>query len=271
MGFKLAAHRGYSEVYPENTILAMEKALELDIDMVEMDLHMTADGQIILMHDHTVDRTTNGTGLIREKTFAQMRALDAGSWKGAQFAGIQVPTFREFLELMAQYPQIEINVELKDYPHESGQFALDSCDKSIALIEEFGMANRIYINSWSGELLSYIHEKYGGKYRLHGYYPMFLNKGEFDRDSLYPKLYCACLFNRKLNADGTITRNPDPILAPEDYAYVRANVPEAWVAFVPTRERLERAIENGAVAITCNDAKLASQLLDQLGARKLKK
>lgn len=271
MGFKLAAHRGYSEVYPENTLLAMRKALELDIDMVEMDLHMTADGEVILMHDHTVDRTTNGTGLIREKTFAEMRALDAGSWKKARFAGEQVPTFREFLELMANYPDIEINVELKDYPHESGQFAYDSCDKSIAMIEEFGMADRVYINAWSGELLSYVHEKYCGKYRLHGYYPMFLNKGTYDPNSLYSKLFSVCLFNRTQNADGTVTRNPDPILAAADYAYVRSQVPEAWVAFVPTLERLERAIGYGAVALTCNDAKLAAELLDRLGARKLKK
>lgn len=271
MAFKLAAHRGYSEVYPENTLLAMEKALELDIDMVEIDLHMTADGEIILMHDHTVDRTSNGAGLIREKTFAQMRALDVGGWKGPQFAGEQVPTFRQFLELMVKHPDIEINVELKDYPHESGQFALDSCDKSIALIEEFGMADRIYINSWSGELLSYIHEKYHGRYRLHGYYPLFLNKGEFDRDSYYSKLYCACLFNRTLNEDGTVTRAPDPILAPEDYAWVRERVPETWVCFAPTVQRLTRAIENGAVALTCNDAKLAGVLLAQIGARKLKK
>ena len=271
MGFKLAAHRGYSEVYPENTMLSMRKALEMDIDMVEMDLHMTADGEIILMHDHTVDRTTNGTGLIREKTLQEICALDAGSWKNQQFAGEKVPTFREFLELMADYPQIEINVELKDYPHESGQFAFDSCDKSIAMIEEFGMADRIYINSWSGELLSYVHEKYGGKYRLHGYYPLFLNKGAYDPDSLYAKLFSVCLFNRTLNADGTITRNPDPIMEAEDYAYVRSQVPEAWVCFVPTLERLERAIGYGAVALTCNNIALAGQLLDQLGARKLKK
>lgn len=271
MSFKLAAHRGYSEIYPENTLLAMEKALELDIDMVETDLHMTADGQIILMHDHTVDRTSNGTGLIREKTFTQMRQLDVGSWKGKQFAGQQVPTFREFLELMVQHPDIEINVELKDYPHESGQFALESCDKSLALIEEYGMADRIYINAWSGELLEYVHEKYGGQYRLHGYYPMFLNKGEFDRDSYYSKLYCVCPFNRTLNEDGTVTRNPDPILSDEDYTWLRSQVPEVWVCFAPTRERLERVVQNGVVALTCNDAKLAAELLDQLGIRKLKK
>lgn len=271
MAFKLAAHRGYSQVYPENTLLAMEKALELDIDMVEMDLHMTADGKIVLMHDHTVDRTSNGTGLIREKTFAEMRSLDVGSWKGEQFAGEQVPTFREFLELMAKHPDIEINVELKDYPHESGQFALESCDKSIAMIEEFGMADRIYINTWSGELHEYIHEKYGGKYRLHGYYPMFLNKGEFNRDSYWSRMYCVCLFNRTLNADGTITRNPDPILAAEDYAWVRTHVPEAWIFMEPTAERLTRAVQNGVVALTCNDPELAGRLLDQIGARKLKK
>ena len=84
----VAAHRGNSKYFPENTLSAFRSAIELNVDMVETDLHMTADGVLILMHDHLVDRTTNGTGLIREKTLAEMRALDAGSWKGEEFAGV---------------------------------------------------------------------------------------------------------------------------------------------------------------------------------------
>ena len=124
---KLAAHRGFSAKFPENTLLAMREAVKLDIDMLEIDLHMTKDGEIILMHDHLVDRTSDGTGLIREKTFAEMRTLDVGAWKGEEFAGERVPTFREFLEFFKEYPELEVNVELKDYPGHSGDFAYESC------------------------------------------------------------------------------------------------------------------------------------------------
>ena len=119
----VAAHRGNSRYFPENTMAAFRSAVELQPDMIEMDVHMTSDGVLICMHDHMVDRTTDGEGLIREKTLAQMQALDAGSWKGEAFRGEKVPTFVEFLDFMRDYPDILLNVELKDYHAHSGQFA----------------------------------------------------------------------------------------------------------------------------------------------------
>ncbi len=268
---KLAAHRGFSEHYPENTMQAMREALKLDIDMVETDLHMTADGEIILMHDHTVDRTTDGTGLIREKTLEQMQALDAGSWKDPQFTGAKVPTFREFLDLMKDHPQIEINVELKDYPEISGDFALESCDKSIAMLEEYGMADRIYINAWSGELLQYISEKYSGRYRLHGYYPMFLNRGSFDKDGYFSRMFCVCLFNHYQGENGKICKHSDVVMPKEEFAYVKSQDVEPWVFFNPdTEDALTRAVAYGAVGVTTNEPVFAGKVLDKLGVRKLK-
>ena len=83
----VAAHRGNAKYFPENTLAAFRSALSLSPDMLETDLHMTSDGEIVIMHDHLVDRTTNGSGLVREKTYEQIRKLDAGSWKGEQFIG----------------------------------------------------------------------------------------------------------------------------------------------------------------------------------------
>jgi len=265
--FKLAAHRGFSEFFPENTMLAMREAVKQDIDMVETDVHMTADGELVLMHDHTVDRTTNGTGLVREKTLAQMLELDAGSWKGSEFSGEKVPTFREFLDFMAQYPELEINVELKDYPHLCGDFAFISCDKTLAMLEEYHMTDRIYINCWSGEILSYIAEKYQGKYRLHGYYPMFLNSGKFDKNTYYEKMFCICLFNRELQPDGSIVRLAEPLMAPEHYAFIKEQGVEPWIFIKPTEEYLKKAIEYGAVALTANDVRLSAEILYKIGAR----
>ena len=83
----VAAHRGNSRYFPENTMAAYRSAVEINADMIEVDVHMTKDGHLIMMHDHRVDRTTDGEGLIREKTLAEIKALDAGSWKGVQFKG----------------------------------------------------------------------------------------------------------------------------------------------------------------------------------------
>jgi len=274
---KLAAHRGYSAKFPENTMLAMREAVKLDIDMLEIDLHMTKDKEIILMHDHLVDRTSNGTGLIREKTFAEMRALDVGAWKGEEFAGERVPTFREFLEFLKDYPQMEVNVELKDYPGQSGDFAYESCDKSLALIEEYGIADRIYINAWSGELLTYISEKYNGRYRLHGYYPEFLNgiaknegKTNHYDESFFKRMFCVCLFNRELRENGDIITAQDNVMGKEHFDYVKSLGVEPWVYFKLDGERdLTLAVEYGAVGVTSNDPVISGAVLDKIGARKL--
>ncbi|MDE6273604.1 MAG: hypothetical protein K2L87_00965, partial [Clostridiales bacterium] len=167
----VAAHRGNSKYFPENTLSSFKSALTLDVDMVETDIHMTKDGELVLMHDHTVDRTTDGTGEVRSLTLAEIKKLDAGSWKGEQFRGERVPTFEEFLELFKTKKEMLFNIELKDYPMEYGEFAFRSCDKIIAMIEKYGIGERCVLNSFSGELLEYIDEKYCHKYCLHGYYP----------------------------------------------------------------------------------------------------
>ena len=276
---KLAAHRGYSAKFPENTMLAMREAVKLDIDMLEIDLHMTKDGEIILMHDHLVDRTSDGSGLIREKTFAQMRALDVGAWKGEEFAGERVPTFREFLEFFKDYPTLEVNVELKDYPGHSGEFAYESCDKSLALIEEYGITDRVYINCWSGRLLEYISKKYGNRYRLHGYYPAFLNgqvknEGtpiEFGED-FFKKMFCVCLFNQVPDENGNAKKLDDPVMDAEHFDYVKSLGVEPWVYYKDDGRRdLTLAIRRGAVGVTSNDPVISGAILNEIGARALKK
>lgn len=103
-------HRGYFEA-PENTLSAYRLSAEKGFSMVETDVSFTKDGVPILLHDNTVDRTTNGTGKISELTFEEVSALDFGSWKGEQFANEKVPLYTEFIHLCKSlnlYPYIEI-------------------------------------------------------------------------------------------------------------------------------------------------------------------
>ena len=94
------AHRGFSRVYPENTTLAMLKADEAGAEGVECDVYNSKDGVTVLLHDRKVDRTTNGTGKVDELTLAELSKLDAGSWKGKQFAGERVPTLVGMLKAL---------------------------------------------------------------------------------------------------------------------------------------------------------------------------
>ncbi|MEW6755804.1 MAG: glycerophosphodiester phosphodiesterase family protein [Candidatus Latescibacterota bacterium] len=91
------AHRGASAYAPENTFAAFDLALEMGAPGLETDVRATADGQLVLLHDERVDRTTNGTGRVAEMALAQVQALDAGSWKGPEFAGERIPTLAAFL------------------------------------------------------------------------------------------------------------------------------------------------------------------------------
>lgn len=94
----VVAHRGNSMRAPENTLASMREAFELGADVVELDLRLTQDGVPVLLHDATVDRTTNGTGPVSAMTLADVKELDAGSWKDQRYAGELVPTLTEALE-----------------------------------------------------------------------------------------------------------------------------------------------------------------------------
>lgn len=98
----VVAHRGLAREAPENTLAAIEKAIERGADAIEIDVRGTKDGHFVLMHDAGVDNTTDGTGRVSELTLAEIQALDAGSWfgDGAEFAGERVPTLAEALDAM---------------------------------------------------------------------------------------------------------------------------------------------------------------------------
>lgn len=105
------AHRGFSEVYPENTLLAIEKGFDAGADRVETDLALTRDGDVVLMHDRTLERTTDGEGITDFLTVEELKAFDAGSWKDPRYAGERIPTLDEALDLADG--RGELNLEIK--------------------------------------------------------------------------------------------------------------------------------------------------------------
>lgn len=95
---EIIAHRGYSARAPENTLAAMERAIAAGADAIEWDVHLTADGTPVVIHDDTLERTSTGTGGVRQHTLQELRALDFGRWFGPAFAGERIPTLAEALE-----------------------------------------------------------------------------------------------------------------------------------------------------------------------------
>lgn len=111
---KACAHRGDQKVAPENTIPAIVSAVKKGAPQIEFDVHLTRDGRLVIIHDATVNRTTDGKGAVAEMMFDEIRKLDAGSWFSEDFAGTRVPTLEEVIEVIPRH--ILANVHLKNAP-----------------------------------------------------------------------------------------------------------------------------------------------------------
>lgn len=111
---KIFAHRGSKGTHPENTLASFKEAVRVGSDGIELDVHLTNDGHLVIIHDETVDRTTNGTGEIRNLTLAEIKAMDAGSWFHNKYAGEKIPTLEEVLLLLKELGfNGQLNIELK--------------------------------------------------------------------------------------------------------------------------------------------------------------
>ena len=182
----VAAHRGFKEKYPENTLLAFKKALELDVDQIETDVRITKDKVLVLIHDDKIDRTTNGKGKVCDYTYKELLEFDAGE-------GERIPTLEDLFELVKDHPTLTLDLELKEYPEFVGdELAFYVCDETLKMVEKYNFADRIVINSFSSRLNEYIFKTYGKKYRQHGFFPKHhMTPNELDP---YTYLYCACVF-----------------------------------------------------------------------------
>lgn len=145
------AHRGGAGLWPENTMYAFSRAVEMGVDVLEMDLHSTSDGALVIIHDDTLERTTNGTGRVNSLTLAQLKALDAGyRWSpdgGGTFPyrgqGITVPTLQE---VFSAFPGMRFNIDIKQ-----GQPAL--ADSFCRMIRDHGTQSRVMVASFRPEAL----------------------------------------------------------------------------------------------------------------------
>ncbi|HHZ13949.1 MAG: glycerophosphodiester phosphodiesterase [Caldicoprobacterales bacterium] len=111
----IIAHRGASGYAPENTMAAFEKALEMGAEGIELDVHLTADGEIVVIHDHTIDRTSDGKGVVGALTLEEIRKYDFGAWFDPKFKGQRIPTLGEVFELLEDWDGL-LNIEVKSGP-----------------------------------------------------------------------------------------------------------------------------------------------------------
>lgn len=234
-------HRGAKALYPENTMVSFRGAIDLGVDGLETDVWMTRDGHLVLIHDATVDRTTDGTGAVAGYTLDELQRLDAGSHFSEQYAGAGIPTFAEFLALVKDR-NLLLNIEIKD---------CRACvvDKAIALLRQYGLTQRSVITCFDADITAYAHQTYAVK--TQGFPASYLRN--FTEDT-YSHYYSVGIEMRDLSrelCDFFRSRNIDPWrYCPDDDAGVY------------------KMIESGATLATCNNPIPALRILKEKKLRR---
>ena len=141
---QVTAHRGFSTAAPENTLAAFQAALDSGADYIELDVQLTKDGELVVFHDDTIDRTTDGSGKLSSFTYDELQQFSAGSWfgKDGEFDDQRIPKLSEVLDLVGD--DIMINIEIKRH----GNVAA-TAEKVVELINEYGIRSSCYVTSFS--------------------------------------------------------------------------------------------------------------------------
>ena len=139
----IIAHRGASALAPENTMAAFDLALRAGADGIELDVMLSADAELVVIHDATVDRTTNGSGQVSAMTWAELRELDAGSHFSPEFQSERLPRLAEVYEAFGG--KFLINVELKNYAHPMDELT----EKAVLLTQQYGLSEKVIFSSFN--------------------------------------------------------------------------------------------------------------------------
>jgi glycerophosphoryl diester phosphodiesterase len=148
----VVAHRGASGYAPENTMAAIKKAITMGVDMIEIDVQLSKDNEVVLMHDLTVDRTTNGKGKVRDLYLEEIKKLDAGKWFSSEFLGEKVPTLEEVIQ--AINGQCKLLIEVKRVKSKK----LEIENKIVQLINKYNAYNWCIVQSFETQVIKNIQE-----------------------------------------------------------------------------------------------------------------
>jgi glycerophosphoryl diester phosphodiesterase len=153
---KVIAHRGGRRWAPENTLVAFQKSIELGCDGIELDVQRCASGELVVIHDHELSRTTNGVGLVKDATLPELKRLSAGAWYDKEFATERIPTLEEVLSLVSG--KLLINIEIKNAPVSYD----DIEDDLISVLEGYEFRERLIISSFDHQFMLRLHKLNSG-------------------------------------------------------------------------------------------------------------
>ena len=241
----MLGHRGVRAKLPENTMISFQKAIALGVDLIEFDVNITADGVPVVIHDTTIDRTSDHTGAVRDYTLAQLKSFDFGSKFSPEYAGAQIPTLEEVLTLAAPHENLLLNVEIKD-------MTCETVDKTVAMLKKFGLEERSVIASFDAEMIRYTKKTYP-HIRCQGFPGRFMqNFTEETYDVMFgmgiPMSWRMC--------------TEEGIAADIEFARSRGIL--AWLFCADTPEDVRRCVAYDCDNITSNDPEMALAVLREM-------
>lgn len=241
----VTGHRGIKSQYPENTLLSFQKVLVMNVDMIEMDLNLTYDKEIVIIHDNTIDRTTNGTGFAHDFTLKKLKEFDAGGWFDSEFTGLTIPTFVEFCELIKPYKNLLLNIEIKEKTHET-------VDLAMKIVNEYDLENRSVFTCSDAEILSYMADKYNAK--TQGFHESHMSNFVKGENNTYTKMY-AIAFDMKSITPEIVEEFESMGLLP-------------WAYCPDTDDEVYKALTCSARLVTVNNPEPALRIFKEKGFHK---
>ena len=241
------AHRGFSGNYPENTLLAFEKAIEAGADGAELDVHLTKDNEVVVIHDERIDRTTDGEGFVADYTYEELTAYDASATFKGVYGFNKIPTLREYFELVKPVEGFITNIELK-----TGYNEYPGIEKAVYdLIKEFYLEDRIIISS-------------------------FNHHSVMRFKSIAPDIKCGYLtgdwiynFGEYAKKRGVECVHPHYItLNPDSVTEIKSNNIQINTWTVNTPEEVERLYKLGVDAVISNYPDMAKTVIERLDCEK---
>ena len=238
----ILAHRGASGYAPENTMEAFRLAVEMGADGIELDIHLTSDGQVVVCHDEKIDRTSNGQGEITSYTLEELRSMDFGyHFYNKERRGIKIPTLDEVFELVAPTNMI-VNVEIKS----SDPDIIPVCH---VLVKRYGMQNRIIYSSFDHFQIE----------RMKKYDPATFIAPLYSFNMLNPWNYCLDIGAGASHPKHTQIRKMENYVTECHQRGIRVHT---WTA--NTEEDIQFLLDAGVDAIITNYPDVAKKLLNQL-------
>lgn len=241
------AHRGISGRYPENTLLAFEKAIDAKVDWIEIDVRTSTDGVVFLAHDGSAERTTNGHGRFKLMSIEQVKALDAGSYMGAQFAGERIPTLEETLAFVDR--RVRLCIEIKG--DDDGE-AIRNAWNTVNLLKQHNYIQHAMIASFHHDALRAVKE----------WEPLIctsLDPSPQD-GSLTPWELCQQVLGYNINAmqHEYVTLTPEIIDEAHQHGF------SLWTWTVNQPEDMRRMVDMGVDAIMTDFADVLRPIVDEM-------